>query len=604
VLGIGEPPAISVERGLSMTVGPTRDNAAPASRSKGEPATGRQILMLVDPDPRVSGVGPERWGPRPKSNDRAESASSLLSSLLSRYPTAQVAAIDESGTPIPVPTSVPLGSGHTAIESTDDLIVEGDRPVAVTLFARARIRGIATNKLRLDGESHPATTVHAVDCRAAHGAIIIVSADDMVAGSGEAVEWKLPPLPPRLARAHKDGSAVFTAVDSALCEILGWSADQLIGRRALEIVHPDDHEMGIANWVEMLATPGLGRRVRLRHQHRDGHWVWLEITNHNRLDDVSHRDVVSEMVDISDEMAAHAALEEREQLLHELAETVPLGLFHSDPDGRILFANRRLLSILRVPEAGSIDDVSTAVHPADRQAIAEAIHQVKSGLGGADLEVRIPSADSVRYGALSLRAPAHETTGFSGFIGCLEDVTDSVRMRHRMEVQANYDALTECHNRSSTMEAISARVSSLNPTGSDGLAVLYVDLDRFKVINDAYGHSVGDQILRITAERLRHAVRMHDIVGRVGGDEFVVVCSQVGSEATATRLAASLKRHLCVPADVAGRPLEVSASIGVAWANDPTLEVDALVDAADSAMYASKRASMASEPPATIRIGN
>jgi predicted signal transduction protein with EAL and GGDEF domain len=126
----------------------------------------------------------------------------------------------------------------------------------------------------------------------------------------------------------------------------------------------------------------------------------------------------------------------------------------------------------------------------------KAIHQVKSGCGGADLEVRIPGADSVHYGALSLRAPVHESTGFSGFIGCLEDVTDAVRMRHRMEVQATYDALTECHNRSSTMDAISARVSSLSPDGSEGLALLYVDLDRFKQINDAYGHSVGDQVLR------------------------------------------------------------------------------------------------------------
>ncbi len=543
------------------------------------------------------------WGSRQDSDDRAESAVSILNSLLTRYPTAKVAAIDESGTPIRVPSSVPLGRGHLPVDSTFDRVVEADRPIAVTLFARARIRGIATDKLRLDGASGPATMVHAVDCRLAHGAVILVSADDAVAGADEAAEWELPPLPPRLARAHKDGSAVFTAVDPAMCEILGWSADQLVGRRALEIVHPDDHETGIANWVEMLATPGLGRRVRLRHRHRDGHWVWLEITNHNRLEDDSHRDVVSEMVDISEEMAAHAALEAREQLLHELAETVPLGLFHSDTDGRILFANRRLVTILDIARADTVGDLSAAVHPADRQAIAEAIRQVLAGSGGADLEVRIPSGRVVRYGALSLRAPAHETTGFSGFIGCIEDVTDAVTIRHRMEMQANYDSLTECHNRSSTMDAIGSRLSSLHPEGSEGLAVLYVDLDHFKLINDEHGHSVGDQILKITAERLKRAIRMSDIVGRVGGDEFVVVCSQVGSETAARQLASSLKDRLCVPADLAEKRLELLASVGVAWTNDPTLDVDELVDAADSAMYAAKRAALSSAPPESVVVG-
>jgi diguanylate cyclase (GGDEF)-like protein/PAS domain S-box-containing protein len=487
-----------------------------------------------------------------------------------------------------------MGSGHALVESTFETLIEEDRPAAIRLFARARVCGVATNKFHLNGELEPLTTVYAIDCRVVHGAIIVLSAEGLGAGSEEFDEWDLPSLPPRLARAHKDGSAVITAVDSALCEMLGWAEDELVGRRALEIVHPDDHDMAIANWVEMMATPGLSRRVRLRHQHKDGHWVWIEITNHNRLDDSSSGDVVSEMVDISDEMAAHEALEAREQLLYELAETVPLGLFHSDPDGRILFANKRLLKILQIPRATSVEDISAAIDPGDAEIIGEAVRQMMAGMGGADLEVRIPMDDGLHYGALRLRAPAHATAGFSGFIGCLEEVTDAVTMRQRMEVQARYDALTDCHNRSSTMECITSLVAGLNPDGSDGLAVLYVDLNHFKPINDAYGHAVGDQVLRITAQRLRHAVRTGDVVGRVGGDEFVVICSQVSSEADAAQVAESLRRLLSAPTDVQGRHIELSASVGVAWTDDPNLEVDALIDAADSAMYAAKRADASS----------
>ena len=506
--------------------------------------------------------------------------------------------VAESGVSIPVPESVPLGKGHTAIQSTLDLIVDEDRATVVTLYARARICGTATDKLHLRDDPDHAVTVHAIDCRTVHGAIIVVSADGMDVGSGSAIKWTLPPLPARLARAHKNGAAVFTAVDPALCEILGWPADELIGRRSLEIVHPDDHDMAIANWVEMLATPGLGRRVRLRHRHRDGHWAWLEITNQNRLDDTLHGDVVAEMVDISEEMAAHEALEAREQLLHELTETLPLGLFHSDPDGNILFANERLSTILQISRAGSVDDVLSAIDPSDRPAAESAIHQVVAGLdGGADLEIRISSTDTVRYGALSLRAPAHETAGFAGFIGCLEDVTEAVTMRQGMEAQARYDALTECHNRVSTMDAIAQRTRDLSPGCSVGVAVLYVDLDRFKPINDAYGHAIGDQVLRITAQRLRHAVRSEDIVGRIGGDEFIVVCSHVESKDAAILLAKTVQDHLCEPSDIAGRRIDLSASVGVAWTDDPMSEVDGLVDAADSAMYESKRSHV---PPAEI----
>jgi diguanylate cyclase (GGDEF)-like protein/PAS domain S-box-containing protein len=558
--------------------------------------------MPLGADSHAPGYGWDGSDPRQDPEGYAESTASILAALLSRFPLAKVAAIDESGVSIPVPESVPLGKGHTTIESTFELIADEDRATVVSLFARARICGMATNQLHLKDDPVPAITVHAVDCRTTHGAIVIVSADGIDVGSGSTVEWSVPPLPPRLARAHKDATAVFTAVDPAMCEILGWSADQLVGRRALEIVHPDDHDMGIANWVEMLATPGLGRRVRLRHRHGDGHWVWLEITNQNRLDDPSHGDVVSEMVDISDEMAAHAALEAREQLLHELAETVPLGLFHSDPQGRILFANERLLTILQIPRADSVDDVASAINAADRPAMQDGVRQVMSGLGEVDLEVRIPSDGAARYGALSLRAPARVTPEFSGFIGCLEDVTDAVMMRRRMEVQAKYDALTECHNRSSTLEAVASRVEGLDPDRSRGLALLYVDLDRFKPVNDEYGHAVGDQILKVMANRLRRFTRSEDIVGRIGGDEFVV-CSRVDSEASAIELAESLRKRLCTPTDINGRRIDLSASIGVAWINDPTGDVDALVDAADSAMYASKRARAEAAPLESLTIG-
>ena len=529
------------------------------------------------------------------SRDRQMVASSaedvvneILAGLLSRFPMSMVAAIDESAMQVPVPDSLSIADDRK-LDSPFDAVLFADRSVIVNLYGQARVNGAATGTVHLAHAGGRAATAYVLDMHISLGVFVVVFIDHVEDESDVVSDWGLPRLPPRLARAHKDGSAEYISIDSGLTEILGWSSDELVGRRALEIVHPDDRETAVANWMEMLETPGQGRRVRLRHEHRDGRWIWLEISNHNRLDDPAHEDVVADMLDISEEMAAHDAVQEREQLLHELAQTVPLGLFHSDREGRILFANERLSDILGVERMATTADLVDAIEPGERPSVEEAILRTLDGRGGADLELRIGSSDGVRYGALRLRAPEHATSSFSGFIGCLEDVTDAVMMRRRLEVQATFDPLTECRNRSSTLAAMDTMIKELNRQSIVGLAVMYVDLDQFKPINDAYGHAAGDQVLMVVAERLNRGVRAGDIVGRIGGDEFVVICPEVGSPAHALRIGRTISERLCGTVKVADGEVWVTASVGVAWTDDSDLDADVLIDAADAAMYASKR---------------
>ncbi len=527
-------------------------------------------------------------GPDPSPHESQPiSGAPVLASLLAKFPTAKIAAVDDAGLAVPVPDSIPLDD-HIRLDSTFDEVVPADRVVIVGLYGRARSSGIASGPVHLVGDPDQTVTAYVLDSRDPIGVLLVVFADRVGEGSGPDEEWSLPQLPPRLARAVKDGSAMYVSVDEAVTEILGWPADELVGRRALEIVHPDDRDTAIANWIEMLATPGLGRRVRLRHQHRDGRWIWLEITNRNRLEDPAYQDVVAEMVDISEEMAAHEALRQREQLLHEIAQTVPLGLFHADRDGNILFVNECLSDILVVDTIGTIADLVHAVEPDDRPAVDEAIVRALAGHGDIDLEVRIRSSEAVRYAALRLRAPEVARAGLPGIIGCLEDVTDAVTMRRRLEVQATFDPLTECRNRSSTMAAVDTALKRVNRRDGTGMAILYIDLDQFKPVNDSFGHSVGDQVLVVVAERLGRGIRPGDIVGRVGGDEFVVICHDVGSSADALRIGSAVTDRLCGTVHVDGREVQIFASVGVAWTNDEEVDAEALIDAADAAMYESK----------------
>ncbi len=555
--------------------------------------------MTQGREPRPEGAGPVRSEPAagpPATGTEGEGAATrtvdaVLASLLARHPRATVASINEDAVVVATPPGVPVASTHRLIGedgSTLNFVVPQDRSVIVNLYVQARTSGLATGTVRLAGEPDHPVTAHFVDCRSVHGAVVCVISEQLDDVHDLLAQWTAPHLPPRLARAIKDESAVYVSVDEAFSQILGWGRDELVGERALQIVHPDDHDLAIANWVDMLEHPGPGRRVRLRHQHKDGHWVWLEIMNDNRLDDPDERAVVAEMVDISEEMATHEALRASEQLLRELAQTIPIGLVHSDPSGRVLFANDRLGEILGVDRFETVDDLVAAVSPDDADAVALAVSSTMGTRTGADLELRVPQAAAVRHCTLRLRPLVDDDGVVTGIIGCVEDVTDSVRMRKKLEVQATFDPLTECYNRASSLSALQSVLHQIGGHGPVGVAIAYVDLDEFKPVNDTYGHATGDDLLVLAAERIRQSVRSSDIVGRIGGDEFLVICSKVGYPGDAVRIGDAIATHLCQPATIGELELDIRASVGVAWTDDPDIDPEHLVAAADEAMYRSK----------------
>ena len=423
-----------------------------------------------------------------------------------------------------------------------------------------------------------------------------------------------PATPRRLGRVRKSEVAVILDIDAAASRMLGWESDDVVGRSSLEYIHPADQELAVENWMQMIGSPGPGRTIRIRHKHRDGSWLWLELTNHNLIDDPAHHCIVAEIVDISDEMASwesteapdplagsiplprplrlHEALGVREQVLHRLAEALPLGVMQIEAHGRIVYTNRRLHTILNTPRANTIEAQFSTVATEDRKLIAEAFEAVlRSGLDS-DFEVCLAISDShgekdLRQCTMSLRALTADDGAVAGAIACVVDVTDSVRMREELRIRATFDEVTRCHNRASTMDALEEILAS--SVADTGPAVIFVDLDRFKSVNDRFGHAAGDELLRVVAKRLLSAVRNVDLVGRIGGDEFLVVCPGIATAAqalqAATRVADSLRHQVRLTSANVMCP----ASIGVAWSTDAQRDADTLIGRADAAMYESKR---------------
>ena len=526
-----------------------------------------------------------------KLDDAAREAA--LEELLTRYPEAPVAAVNLSGVYVEMPSSVPL-TGQRYIEARSSLhfVAPDDRKAVADAFHRVVVRGISSVAVHLADEPETPATLHYFDVRSRHGVFVVVLV-------GEAADNDVRPVVaahvvvPRFSRSKKSETSVFLDVDEATTKILGWSREQMVGRRSIDFIHPDDQGRSIVSWMEMAAAPAASSRARLRHLCRDGSWRWLEISNHNRMDDPEHACVFAEMVDISDEMAALESVRAREQLLDRLAEALPLGLFQVDTNRGIIYTNDRLHQIIGKSLETTIDDQLANVLPEDQLKMRQAFDAVLDHGFDGDIEVRLqpPGDELERLCTMSLRALTSDSGQVSGAIVCMADVTDSGRMRNELERHATLDPLTECHNRRSIMSALEATLGRHSDVWP-GAAVIFVDIDRFKPVNDMFGHAAGDELLTVVAERLRGTVRADDIVGRIGGDEFLVVCPRVREAEETMSLGRRIADALGRDVTIASGTVELRASIGVSWTNAISTNADTLVGEADAAMYESKRQDM------------
>jgi diguanylate cyclase (GGDEF)-like protein/PAS domain S-box-containing protein len=558
------------------------------------PSADTHTLIPESPEleqPELSQVVDAAFESEQQEHADAATLERVLGSLLSRYPDAPVVALQADGVSIEVPDSISLVNNPVLQARTGmDLVVHADRVKLLTSWDQVLAKGSARCLVRLVDDPDVTVALYGLDLREAHGIVLTLFAPADASAGGSAVRvQQAPKPPPRFATMVKDERSFVVKIDDALTEILGWSAQEMEGHRSIEFIHPDDHALAIDNWMDMLASPGPGRRVRLRHRRRDGSWVWFEVTNHNLLDDAEQARVVAEIVDISEEMAAQEELRAREQLLDRLAEAIPLGLLQVDAAGEVVYTNDRLHAIVGVARVAGAREQLGAVVEADRPALMSALEDVLRDGHHTDVEVelRLPSSQELRFCSISLRALTHEDGAISGAIVCVADVTDSSRMRDELKRRATFDELTGCHNRPSFMRALEASIADTQPDAER--AVMFVDVDRFKELNDRFGHAAGDELLRIIGGRLRDTVRGEDLVGRIGGDEFLVMCPGVGGPEAAMRLAERLARTLHECVRLANGSVSPQVSIGVAWSGRDGVDADALVAQADTAMYQSKR---------------
>ncbi len=276
-----------------------------------------------------------------------------------------------------------------------------------------------------------------------------------------------------------------------------------------------------------------------------------------------------------------------EQHLQSLAAT-PAGIFRLDADGRLAFANRRFEQITgRIYTELLGRSWLDLVHPEDRPAAAEGWEVAAKEGRELSRQVRLSGLAEERWVACRLARLTPRRGIDTGWVGSFEDVTAHRRLEAELARRALHDPLTGLPNRVQFLERLQEALARAGRSGT-GVAVLFLDLDDFKVVNDNLGHAAGDRVLEAVGKRLAAIVRAGETVARYGGDEFTVLCEDVGDSTVATAVARRLARELERPLDSMEGPVRVRASVGIAISPDGATPPEELLRAADEAMYRAK----------------
>jgi diguanylate cyclase (GGDEF)-like protein/PAS domain S-box-containing protein len=295
------------------------------------------------------------------------------------------------------------------------------------------------------------------------------------------------------------------------------------------------------------------------------------------------------VADVTDQVDATAALRRSEQQFRLAMEHAPIGMALVDVDGRFLDVNRALCRIVGYDEEQLVGRTFQQItHPDDLAADLENVARLLDGtLDHYAMEKRFVTRDhDVVWVLLAVSLARDETGRPAYFVSQIQDVTASRAAQELLAHRALHDPLTGLANRDLLMDHLSHALAR-SARGGTSTAVMFCDLDRFKVVNDTYGHEAGDLLLVAVAERLRSVVRPGDTVARLGGDEFVVVAEGLPDADAVHALAERVRLCLHEPARIGSHIVNAGASIGVAVASAED-DARSVLREADAAMYRAK----------------
>ncbi|SDM03102.1 putative bifunctional diguanylate cyclase/phosphodiesterase [Pseudomonas indica] len=375
---------------------------------------------------------------------------------------------------------------------------------------------------------------------------------------------------------------------SQLKEIFGIEPGETTVLRDLKPrLHPEDLPLLRRALVEHLKGRSDGYAIEYRVRHADGRWVWVEDRGRAVERDAEGR--VTRMLGTRRNVSARKLREEEQRLAATVFEAASEGIFILDPDYRLLAVNQAFSEVTgyrREEVLGRGVNALVASREARRQYQMIRLELEQHGTWQGELiETRKNGELYPQWLQLNV---VHDGRGRgSHIVGFLSDLSARREAEERLRYLSHYDELTGLANRTLFKERLHEASQRARQSGRS-LALLHIDLDRFKLLNDSLGHEVADQLLRQMARRLTQAVPEADTLARLSGDEFAVLLDTYGSLSSLARLASRLLAKLRVPMDIGGHELVVNASVGISLLPENAREISALISQANMAMQHAK----------------
>lgn len=378
----------------------------------------------------------------------------------------------------------------------------------------------------------------------------------------------------------------FFYANPAACRELGYDRDYLLGCRAVDITHPDDSPMDRGAIEELIASPTDSCEVEKRYVRSDGSVVWKLVTN-SVIRDVQGNPlfVLSQTHNID----ARRAAELRWQRTFTNA---PIGMALLDLKGYWTEVNSKLCDLLGYSRDQLVGmHFTDLTYPDDAESSMEALADLVSGhQDTVTMEKRYRHKDGFPIWMLFRSSVVPGADDRPAYLVSQYESLGDPRMRDsHLAHMALHDPLTGLANRALLLDRLHYQLDELAEERGV-LAVLLIDLDHLKPINDQYGHLVGDKVLTTAADELLKAVRPGDTVARLGGDEFVVL-THIPDSAAAECVRERISERLQYEIVAAGHRLPLSASVGLAATEAPTASPEDLLHCADRDMYQRKECS-------------
>ncbi len=380
--------------------------------------------------------------------------------------------------------------------------------------------------------------------------------------------------------------------------LVGCAANEVIANPYLLFskIHPEDWprfvERDLATWQEKKDFS-----LEFRFYMPDGniHWLLAHSSPFTELDgSIIYQGFIE---DITTRKQSELKTQESESLLQQIFDTSNVAIFLVDKKGMITLANQRMAEMLHcsLPDlVGSfyVDHVDPAERAIGHQKMLELLN---SDINFVDLERLYWCRDGTTFwGNLSGKRFHSHGGDDLGLLGVIMDITDRKRAEEEIRNLAFYDVLTGLPNRRLLLDRLQQALITSERHHTHG-ALIFLDLDNFKTLNDTLGHDMGDELLIAVAQRLQQCVRADDIIARLGGDEFIVVLNYLGAQVSAAaqqaeRVARKIIECLHAPYTLRGHVVRSTPSLGLAMFYGQSSNVDELLKHADLAMYQAKSA--------------